>query len=137
MELRSLEPIALHLSKELSTVAMNFSITLLTGRKRKRCGTCENCFAVECGTCKYCLDKPKFGGNGVLRQSCINKKCHNMTSTSQGEYRYVQVSREFDCITELQYSIISFNKDMINNEACTIDLVEGIRNCFRIIIIYS
>ena len=80
---------------------MNFSITLLTGRKRKRCGTCENCFAVECGTCKYCLDKPKFGGNGVLRQSCINKKCHNMTSTSQGEY--VQVSREFDCITEQKF----------------------------------
>ena len=98
---------------------MNFSITLLTGRKRKRCGTCENCFAVECGICKYCLDKPKFGGNGVLRQSCINKKCHNMTSTSQGEY--VQVSREFDCITELQYSIISFNKDMINEAPWCVD----------------
>ena len=42
--------------------------------------------AVECGTCKYCLDKPKFGGKSVLRQSCIKKKCHNMLAfTSQGE----------------------------------------------------
>uniref|UniRef100_A0A1X7TAJ2 Ubiquitin-like protease family profile domain-containing protein n=1 Tax=Amphimedon queenslandica TaxID=400682 RepID=A0A1X7TAJ2_AMPQE len=197
-------------------------------RKRKRCGTCENYVAVECGTCKYCLDKPKFGGNGVLRQSCINKKCHNMASTSQGgyisyvkepmkllgdymsnvmaadreifqfqNYRFVNelvpkqannndcgvfmcsfaysiakykrhkvviefgvknlrqwlssfilhsinnssdVNKAIQAIAEkellsLQYNIISFNKDMINNEACTIDLVEEYlaRNKFSIL----
>lgn len=48
--------------------------------KRMRCGTCDNCLSTECGKCKYCLDKPKFGGTGRLRQSCIYKKCKIMQS---------------------------------------------------------
>ena len=27
----------------------------------------------DCETCKFCLDKPKFGGNGKLKQACEKK----------------------------------------------------------------
>ena len=46
--------------------------------KRQRCGICQNCQTSDCGKCKYCLDKPKFGGSGKLRQCCVNKKCQQM-----------------------------------------------------------
>lgn len=46
--------------------------------KRMRCGVCQNCLSKDCGKCKYCVDKPKFGGAGRLRQSCVAKKCQNM-----------------------------------------------------------
>ena len=29
----------------------------------------------DCGACYNCTDKPKFGGPGVKKQACINRKC--------------------------------------------------------------
>ena len=45
------------------------------GKKRKRCGNCEECLSTDCGQCIYCLDKMKFGGLHVLKQSCLKRKC--------------------------------------------------------------
>ena len=45
------------------------------GKARKRCGTCLGCTASDCGVCKYCLDKPKYGGPGRLKQCCEKRKC--------------------------------------------------------------
>ena len=28
----------------------------------------------HCGVCKNCKDKPRFGGRGIRKQSCSNKK---------------------------------------------------------------
>lgn len=39
-----------------------------------RCNNCANCFAKDCGSCISCLDKPKFGGPGVRKQSCIKRR---------------------------------------------------------------
>jgi len=47
-----------------------FPLFLLTGVKRKRCGTCDGCIRCDCGICKFCKDKPKFGGLGKKKQCC-------------------------------------------------------------------
>ncbi len=45
------------------------------GRKRKRCGECFGCKAEDCRECKFCVDKPKYGGPGKLKQVCKRRKC--------------------------------------------------------------
>ena len=41
----------------------------------KMCGACDACVREDCGACRHCLDKPKFGGPGKLRQKCIHRRC--------------------------------------------------------------
>ena len=43
--------------------------------KRVRCGSCDGCIQSDCGRCANCADKPRFGGLGVRKQSCILKRC--------------------------------------------------------------
>ena len=51
--------------------------------KKKRCGECVGCTTeIDCNQCKYCLDKPKMGGNNTLRRQCINRMCANKPSGS-------------------------------------------------------
>ncbi|CAN0265948.1 unnamed protein product, partial [Ectocarpus sp. 4 AP-2014] len=45
------------------------------------CGECAGCESVECGECKFCLDMPKNGGPGKIRQVCIQKRCHALGRT--------------------------------------------------------
>lgn len=40
-----------------------------------RCGSCAGCLIGDCGGCKNCLDKPKYGGPGVKKQACVNRRC--------------------------------------------------------------
>lgn len=51
------------------------------GRKVKkkvvRCGECEPCQREDCAKCSACLDKRKFGGTGLSKQSCVLRKCIN------------------------------------------------------------
>jgi len=54
-----------------------------SSKKRKRtvaCGQCDACCRNDCGTCLNCLDKPKFGGNGIRKQSCLERKCRQPTA---------------------------------------------------------
>lgn len=39
---------------------------------------CASCQRPPCGSCRYCLDSPKFGGTGHLKQSCIHRKCEQL-----------------------------------------------------------
>ncbi|XP_056010328.1 uncharacterized protein LOC130051760 isoform X2 [Ostrea edulis] len=45
------------------------------GKRKIRCKKCEGCTSEDCGVCNYCLDKPKFGGRGVMKQACIKRRC--------------------------------------------------------------
>jgi hypothetical protein len=47
--------------------------------KRRRCGTCAGCTASCCGHCRNCLDMPRFGGKGGLRQACLRRACEVLT----------------------------------------------------------
>lgn len=46
-----------------------------SNKRLARCGKCDSCNRQDCGTCYNCADKPKFGGPGVKKQACINRKC--------------------------------------------------------------
>ena len=46
--------------------------------RRKRCGDCTGCKAMECAKCKNCLDKPKWGGPGKLKRPCVQRTCSAM-----------------------------------------------------------
>jgi len=55
------------------------------GSKRRRCGVCAGCLAENCGACKYCLDMPKFGGRGVMRQTCEKRACLSLKFDDDGD----------------------------------------------------
>uniref|UniRef100_A0A0R3RTG9 CXXC-type domain-containing protein n=1 Tax=Elaeophora elaphi TaxID=1147741 RepID=A0A0R3RTG9_9BILA len=42
---------------------------------QSRCGVCRGCQCKPCGQCTYCQDSPQFGGPGVKKQSCIERRC--------------------------------------------------------------
>ena len=62
--------------REKPQVQRSSSTTTNKKYKRKhRCGECVGCLANECRKCRFCLDMPKYGGSGRLRQACIKRKC--------------------------------------------------------------
>ena len=44
-------------------------------QRRPRCKECAGCRALDCGACKYCLDKPKNGGQNKLKKPCVGRVC--------------------------------------------------------------
>ena len=40
-----------------------------------RCGECTSCLRRDCGVCANCRDKPRFGGNGVRKRACMERRC--------------------------------------------------------------
>ena len=48
----------------------------------KACAKCTGCRKENCGQCEYCLDKPRFGGLGVIKQKCMDRVCVNPTVTT-------------------------------------------------------
>ena len=47
---------------------------------RQICGPCQ--ITNDCARCTYCLDKPKFGGPGRLKQKCKLRMCLNLKKSS-------------------------------------------------------
>lgn len=45
----------------------------------KACAKCTGCRKENCGQCEYCLDMPRFGGLGVIKQKCMDRVCVNPT----------------------------------------------------------
>ena len=41
------------------------------------CNKCSGCIRPDCGKCWACKDKKKFGGEGIKRQKCQERKCWN------------------------------------------------------------
>ncbi|KAK1948078.1 putative DNA helicase INO80 [Phytophthora citrophthora] len=41
-----------------------------------RCGECDGCNAPDCMKCPHCLDMKKYGGPGLRKQTCKNRKCN-------------------------------------------------------------
>lgn len=48
----------------------------------KACTKCTGCRKGNCGECEYCLDMPRFGGAGVIKQKCKDRVCVNPTVTT-------------------------------------------------------
>ena len=49
------------------------------GIRRVRCHECKGCTAKNCDQCRFCLDMPRNGGHGKLRQSCVMRFCQNVS----------------------------------------------------------
>jgi len=43
----------------------------------KACSKCTGCKTPNCGECEHCLDMPKFGGMGTMKQKCMTRLCIN------------------------------------------------------------
>jgi len=43
----------------------------------KACSKCSGCKRENCGECTFCLDMPRFGGTGLLKQKCETRICIN------------------------------------------------------------
>ncbi len=69
-----------------------FPLFLLTGVKRKRCGTCDGCIRCDCGICKFCKDKPKFGGMGKKKQCCELRRCEKLITMTDKTSDKMQIS---------------------------------------------
>jgi len=41
------------------------------------CKKCSGCRTENCTQCEYCLDMPKFGGMGIMKQKCEKRICVN------------------------------------------------------------
>jgi len=48
----------------------------------KACAKCTGCRKENCGQCEYCLDMPRFGGLGVIKQKCMDRVCVNPIITT-------------------------------------------------------
>mmetsp|Transcript_49961 Transcript_49961/g.124228 ORF Transcript_49961/g.124228 Transcript_49961/m.124228 type:complete len:315 (-) Transcript_49961:565-1509(-) len=59
---------------------MKFTPPEKRGKRWSACGTCIACTRRDCGTCINCLDKCKFGGAGIRKQSCVQRRCERMSS---------------------------------------------------------
>jgi hypothetical protein len=56
--------------------------SLSRSKKRiSRCGQCAGCMSDDCMTCGHCQDMKKYGGPGLRKQSCKNRKCLNPRAT--------------------------------------------------------
>lgn len=65
-------------SHQQSTTTASVPVTTTTStsiNRSQRCGVCRGCQCKPCGTCTYCQDSPQFGGPGVKKQSCIERRC--------------------------------------------------------------
>lgn len=45
--------------------------------KRFKCGECPACTRENCRRCQFCRDMTKYGGAGIMKQACIEKRCPN------------------------------------------------------------
>ena len=54
------------------------------GKRTRRCGACAGCTMPDCGHCSACRDKPKFGGDGRMKQACAKRRCSNPTQPIDG-----------------------------------------------------
>ncbi|XP_025100366.1 uncharacterized protein LOC112567768 isoform X2 [Pomacea canaliculata] len=59
-------------------------------RRKGRCKECEGCLAVDCGKCMYCRDRPKFGGQNILKQACIKRRCRRPRYSRQATEAFIQ-----------------------------------------------
>uniref|UniRef100_A0A1I8BS98 CXXC-type domain-containing protein n=1 Tax=Meloidogyne hapla TaxID=6305 RepID=A0A1I8BS98_MELHA len=59
-----------HPSAPSSSISSSSSIN-----RSQRCGVCRGCQCKPCGQCTYCQDSPQFGGPGVKKQSCVERRC--------------------------------------------------------------
>ena len=53
--------------------------------RRGRCRNCAACLRVNCRECIFCRDMKKYGGPGILRQTCVERRCEHPISPLQEE----------------------------------------------------
>ena len=71
---------------------------LSTGKRKKRCGSCEGCTAKDCQMCVYCKDMIKYGGLGKRRKSCVQRRCVKIFSElAYNHLNRAETNNAFSC----------------------------------------
>ncbi|CAD5214198.1 unnamed protein product [Bursaphelenchus xylophilus] len=92
-----------NLARVHSSTPSTPSTPIMGGNRSQRCGSCDGCTSKQCGKCTYCLDSPLFGGPGVKKQSCIERRCHRvMENKLQREAATLKVRRGCGTCPECQ-----------------------------------
>ena len=85
--------------------------------KTIKCGKCAGCrIERDCGRCKNCQDKPKFGGPGRRKQSCVTRRCNPDPAIASDDSDFESMPRNRKEQEALPV-ISSFIPDMVH--ACT------------------
>ena len=71
-----------------------------TSKKIKRCGACIGCRTKNCRQCRPCLQMKKYGGPGLLKQACINRKCSNPLNSNSGRILKKGVVKKFELVKD-------------------------------------
>ena len=93
--------------------------TLSSHSTGNRCNNCIGCSqTTDCGKCKFCMDKPKFGGPGTLKQRCLKRKCQKLVQTAVATTTAVAVDHKVcaanvSCTTYI-YVCIPNNIPLVN-----------------------
>ena len=70
------------LMKGILTHSQHNSFSLSTrkrpNRRSRACGICESCTRPNCNKCRFCMGKPKNGGQNRLKKRCMYRECTNM-----------------------------------------------------------
>jgi len=62
------------------------------------CKKCSGCITPDCGRCWACKDKPKFGGRGIQKQKCQERKCSNPVVRTCDHCKCSIVYEDSNCI---------------------------------------
>jgi hypothetical protein len=53
-----------------------------SNHRRRRCGVCQGCTVVNCEQCKYCLNRPRNGGQGTFKKACVMRVCTSFSKSN-------------------------------------------------------
>ena len=121
-------------------------------RRRVRCKICEACLGRDCKQCVYCIDMPKYGGPGRMKQTCEKRRCLDPFESPieiQSESVEVKIKKDpsnkpleiSDAEEESKIKISNRNKEMFdkkdnfieNSEEKSLLLNKSIDKCDRIL----
>ncbi|GMF12605.1 unnamed protein product [Phytophthora lilii] len=124
------DPVDAHLTIKAPNVLLKkrrgSDVTPGSRQRIGRCGKCSGCLAEDCMKCGHCQDMKKYGGPGLRKQSCKNRKCLNpkiwgyasrkrkRSKTKRTDVNSVKGSSEIDDDASVPYSSVESDGESVS-----------------------